>query len=85
MLVNDVNKSFHIYNYSDATNPVKIAFLEILGTTDLAFINSIIYINQTVDLVTLKYNFPKNKVTVFVQKQGYSSSKMSPEDFSNHI
>lgn len=69
MLVNDVNKGFHIYNYSDATNPVKIAFLRILGATAVAIRNSIIYINQAADLVTLKYNLPTNKVTVLCRNK----------------
>lgn len=85
MIVNNVNKGFHIYNYPDAANPVEIAFFEILGATDVAFINSIIYINQAVDLVTLKYNLPTSKVTVLCKKKNIFSSKMCPEDFNNHI
>lgn len=69
MLVNNVNKGFHIYNYSDATNPVKIAVLGILSATDVAIRNSIIYINQAVDLVTLKYNLPTNKVIVLCRNK----------------
>ena len=85
MLVNDVNKGFHIYNYSDATNPVKIAFLEIPGATDVAIRNSTIYINQAVDLVTLKYDLPTNRVTVLYRNKNIFPQKMSPEGFNNPV
>lgn len=81
MLVNDVNKGFHIYNYSDATNPIKIAFLEIPGATDVAIRNSIIYINQAVDLVTLKYDLTANKVTVLYRNRNIFPQKNSPQGF----
>jgi len=85
MLVNDVNKGFHIYNYSDATNPVKIAYLAIPGATDVAIRNSTIYINQAVDLVTLTYNLPMNKVTVLFRNKNIFPQKMSPEGFINPV
>jgi hypothetical protein len=81
MLVNDVNNGFHIYNYSEATNPVKIAFLEIPGATDVAIRNSTIYINQAVDLVTLKYDLTTNKVSVLYRNRNIFPQKISPQGF----
>jgi hypothetical protein len=85
MLLNDVNKGFHIYNYSDATNPVKIAFLEIPGATDVAIRNSTIYINQAVDLVTLKYDLSANKVTVLYRNKNIFPQKISPQGFRSSV
>jgi hypothetical protein len=85
MLVNDVNKGFHIYNYADATNPIKIAFLEIPGATDVAIRNSTIYINQAVDLVTLKYDLTTNKVTVLYRNRNIFPQKNSPQGFGAYV
>lgn len=83
MLVNDVNKGFHVYNYSVATDPVKIAFLEIPGATDVAIRNATIYINQAVDLVTLKYDLTTNKVTVLYRNRNIFPQKISPQGFGS--
>lgn len=85
MLVNDVNKGFHIYNYSDATNPIKIAFLEIPGATDVAIRNATIYINQAVDLVTLKYDLTTNKVSVLYRNRNIFPQKNSPQGFGAYV
>ena len=85
LLVNDVNKGFHIYNYSDATNPVKIAFLEIPGATDVAIRNATIYINQAVDLVTLKYDLTTNKVTILYRNRNIFPQKNSPQGFGAYV
>lgn len=85
MLINDVNKGFHIYNYSDATNPVKIAFLETPGATDVAIRNSTIYINQAVDLVTLKYDLTTNKVTILYRNRNIFPQKNSPQGFGAYV
>lgn len=85
MLVNDVNKGFQIYNYSDATNPVKIAFLEIPGATDVAIRNATIYINQAVDLVTLKYDLTTNKVSVLYRNRNIFPQKISPQGFGSTV
>lgn len=79
MLVNDVNKGFHIYNYTDAAKPVKIGFLAIPGATDVAIRNSTIYINQAVDLVTLTYDLSANKVAVLYRNRNIFPQKLSPQ------
>lgn len=81
MLLNDVNKGFHVYNYSNPENPVKIAFIEIPGATDVAIRNSTIYINQAVDLVTLNYNSNTNTLTVLSRNRNIFPQKRSPDGF----
>ncbi len=85
MIVNEVNKGFHIYNYSDETNPVKIAFIEIPGATDVAIRNSIFYINQAVDLVTLQYNFSTNSIILLNRNRNVFPQKLSPDGFTQAI
>lgn len=76
MFINDVNKGFHIYDYSDSKKPVRIHFIKAPGATDLAIKGNTVYINQAVDLVTATFN-PTTKIftvtnrnrNVFPQKQ----------------
>jgi len=81
MFINDVNKGFHVYNYSNPQNPIKISFIQIPGATDLALRNNIIYINQAVDLVTLEYNPTQNLINVTKRIKEVFPQKISPDGF----
>ena len=82
MFINDVNKGFHVYNYSNPQNPIKISFIQIPGATDLALRNNIIYINQAVDLVTLEYNPTGNLINITKRIKEVFPQKISPDGFS---
>lgn len=78
MFINEVNKGFHVYNYTNPENPVRIGFIQIIGATDLAVRNNIIYINQAVDLVTLEYNYLNNSIVVTHRNRNVFPQKTSP-------
>jgi len=65
LIVNDPNKGFHIYDNTDPKNPIKLKFLQVLGSTDLAIKGNIIYANNAVDLITIviENNFESIKIT----------------------
>ncbi len=46
-------KGIHFYNNTDPTQPVALGFLKIPGTMDLAIKNSILYADNSVDLVAV--------------------------------
>ena len=81
MYLNDVNKGFQIYNYSNPNNPVKIGYINIPGATDVAIRNNILYVNQATDLVTLNYNTSANSVTVTNRIKNAFPPKVSPDGF----
>lgn len=85
MFINEVNKGFHVYNYSNPQDPVKIGFIQIPGATDLAIRNNIIYINQAVDLVTLSYNQTNNSITVSNRNRNVFPPKLSPQGFEANV
>jgi hypothetical protein len=85
MIVNDVNKGFHIYNYTNPENPEKIAFLKIPGATDVAIRDSNLYINQAVDLITLSYNLTNNSVTFLSRVRNAFPQKMTPDGFTVNV
>ncbi|CAH0335199.1 hypothetical protein FVB9288_00832 [Flavobacterium sp. CECT 9288] len=76
MFINDVNKGFHVYDYSNPSKPERLYFIKAPGATDLAIKGNTVYINQAVDLVTATFD-PTTKIfkvtnrnkNVFPQKQ----------------
>ncbi|WP_163408424.1 hypothetical protein [Flavobacterium ajazii] len=82
MFINDVNKGFHVYDYSDPKNPVRLQFIKAPGATDLAIIDDVIYINQAVDLVTLTYNAATKKIEITNRNKNVFPQKKSPNGFS---
>lgn len=73
LFIAEVNKGFHVYNYTDAQHPVPLAFIHVPGATDVAVRGTNLYINQATDLVTLTYSTTALSVTnrnrnVFPQK-----------------
>ena len=78
MYITEVNKGFHVYNYSNAENPVKTAFINVPGATDLAIRNNIIYINQAVDLVTINYDQTTNTIISTHRNRNVFPTKVAP-------
>ena len=78
MFVNDVNKGFHVFNYFNADNPVKIGFIQALGCTDLAIRNNVFYINQATDLLTLSYNPANNSIIILSRNKNVFPQKIAP-------
>jgi hypothetical protein len=77
--INDVNRGYHVYNYSDATSPIAIAFIKMPGATDLAIRDNVLYINQAVDLVTLLYNTSTNELEIKDRDRNVFPQKISPD------
>nr|WP_315188260.1 hypothetical protein [uncultured Flavobacterium sp.] len=84
MFINDVNKGFHVYDYSDPKDPVRLQFIKAPGATDLAIIDDIIYINQAVDLVTITYNSATKKIDIKNRNKNVFPQKKSPNGFSGN-
>ena len=84
MFVNDVNKGFHIYDYSNPKNPIRTNFINVPGATDLAIKGNTIYINQAVDLVTATFN-PATKIfTVTNRNRNVFPQKQAPNGFQGY-
>jgi hypothetical protein len=73
--LNDVNKGIHIFDNSNPSRPVQIAFLAIPGNLDIAVKENTLYADMYGDLVTLDITNPRNaKIT-----------KTLPEFFSGRV
>jgi hypothetical protein len=82
LFVNDVNKGFQIYNYSNPSNPIAIGYLNFPGATDMAIRNNAIHVNQATDLVSVEINSASNSVSVTNRVKNTFPIKLSPDGFS---
>ena len=62
LFVGEGRKGFHVFDNSDPANPIKIKFIQALGSSDLAIRNNVLYINQATDLIALEYNVNEDKL-----------------------
>lgn len=56
LLINEINKGIHIYNNEDPAHPIPVGFAELIGNTDMAIRNGILYANHMGSLVALNTN-----------------------------
>ena len=84
MFVNDVNKGFQVYNYSNPSNPIATGYINFLGATDMAIRNNILYVNQAVDLVSVKYNSINNSILITNRITNIFPQKVSPQGFEGN-
>ena len=56
LLVNEKNRGIHIFDNTNPSNPKPVAYAEILGNSDLAIKNDVLYADHIGNLVALKLN-----------------------------
>lgn len=81
LFVNEVNKGFHVFEYSNPQTPVPVAFIAAPGATDLALRADVLYMNQAVDLVAIRYNPNSNTISITKRNRNVFPQKTAP-DFS---
>ena len=81
LIINEVNKGFHIYNNSNPENPIKIGFLKVLGSTDLSIKGDVAYANNAVDLIAIKINTTFNEIEVTKRIRNVFPEKTAPDGF----
>lgn len=81
LFVNETRKGFHVFDNSNPENPVKIAFIKVPGSTDLAIRESVLYINQATDLIAARYNFNQNQLSVTKRVENAFPELLSPDGF----
>lgn len=64
LFINEKNEGFHVFDNSDPQHPEKIAFITVLGATDLAIKGNILYINNATDLIAVTPDFTTETLTV---------------------
>lgn len=81
LFINEKNEGFHVFNNSNPENPVNIGFLKVLGSSDLAVKESVIYVNNAVDLIAIHPDFSTTSVEITKRIPNTFPQLVSPDGF----
>lgn len=79
IFINEVNKGFHIFDNSDPTNPYKIGFINVLGSSDLSIKSGVYYTNNARDLIAFKIDVNQNTLQITKRIRNVFPQIWSPE------
>lgn len=60
ILINEIDKGFHIIDNSNSKNPINVGFLSVLACRDVAIRDQILYCDNSNDLISIDLNDIKN-------------------------
>ncbi|PNQ72711.1 hypothetical protein C1T31_11255 [Hanstruepera neustonica] len=64
LFINEVHEGFHIINNANPENPQNIAFLKVIGSSDISIKNNSLYVDNAVDLIALRINDTYDSVEI---------------------
>ncbi|WP_407557652.1 hypothetical protein [Winogradskyella sp. 4-2091] len=79
IFINEVNEGFHLINNSDPSNPQNIAFIKVLGSSDLSIKEDIIYANNATDLIAFTIDESSETLTITKRLEHVFPQIWSPE------
>lgn len=85
LFINEPNKGFHIYDNSDPSNPTKVKFLKVVGSSDIAIKQSVLYVNNAVDLIAITFNSDFSEIQVTKRVRDVFPILLSPDWFYPNI
>lgn len=81
LFINEPNKGFHIYDNFNPSSPVNLAFLKVLGSSDMSIKGDILYINNATDLIAIKPNFSENSIEITKRIVNTFPELVAPNNF----
>ncbi len=60
LLVVDKLKGIHVFDNKNPSNPQNVAFIQVVGSNDVAIRNQILYVDQAKDLLAIDISNPTN-------------------------
>jgi hypothetical protein len=81
LFVGEKREGFHVFDNSNVQNPMKIKFIQVHGSTDMAVRNNILYINQATDLITLQYDFVEENLKLVKRIENTFPELRSPDGY----
>ena len=86
IFMNEVQKGIHVVDNSDPGNPQKVAFIEILGNSDISIKGERMYVDNFSDLVCLDITNILNVVEVSRVKGMYdTNANKLPENYNGYF
>ncbi|HOX82437.1 MAG TPA: hypothetical protein PLJ60_06240 [Chryseolinea sp.] len=53
LLINEINQGIHVYNNADPENPLAVGFIQLVGNSDMAVKNDVLYADHMGNIVTI--------------------------------
>jgi hypothetical protein len=78
LLINEKYKGIHVFDNSNPANPIPLGFLKIVGNTDVAVRNNVLYADHLADLVAINISDWNNIKEVSRTKQESWVQKIPP-------
>ena len=71
LLINELREGIHVYDNTDPTSPINLAFIAIPGNVDMAIQNDILFADNYMDVVSLDISDPLNPILKDRQEDVY--------------
>jgi len=84
LFINQPNQGFHVFDNSNPSNPLNMAFLKVLGSSDIAIKNDALYINNATDLIAVTINPENNTLNLTKRIPNAFPELIAPDGFSYH-
>lgn len=81
LFINEKEAGVHIFDNSDVTAPVAVAYIPIHGNTDIAVKNNTIYAHHLTDLIAFQYIAHSNSLRFKSRLQDVFPGLVSPDGF----
>lgn len=81
LFINEKNEGFHVFDNSNPENPLNIGFLKVLGSSDLAVKDDIIYVNNAVDLIAIQADYTTSSIEITKRIPNTFPQMISPDGF----
>lgn len=78
LFVNEANKGVHVFNNKDPKKPLKIAFIQIPGNTDIAIRGAIMYADNYTDLLSFDVTNPTETKLLNRMKDTFPNQEFPP-------
>lgn len=84
LFINEKNEGFHVFDNSNPENPLNIGFLKVLGSSDLALKDGIIYVNNAVDLIAIQADYTTSSIEITKRIPNTFPQLISPDGFQHY-
>ncbi len=74
LLINEINQGIHVYDNLDPENPTSIGFIQLVGNSDMAIKNNVLYADHMGNIVALniqEFNTLTTKASLPLQNWNY--------------
>lgn len=62
LLINEIREGIHVYDNTDPTNPVNLAFISIPGNVDMAIQDDVLFADNYMDVISIDISDPLNPI-----------------------